>query len=61
MGYSIGLSPKNYEISPSPSKNHIFYTILHNHVKLYVYLFYIYIILHGYIKSYKCIYFYIYT
>jgi hypothetical protein len=31
MGYLIGLSPKIYEISPSPSKNHIFYIVLHLH------------------------------
>jgi hypothetical protein len=50
MGHLVGLSPKNYEIHPSPSKNHILHCFT-QYVKSYkMYLFYIYHILHNHIN-----------
>jgi hypothetical protein len=53
MGHLVGLSPKNYEISPppprprAPSRNHIF-TLFYIHVVLHN-IKHIYMVLHLYI------------
>jgi len=62
MGHLAGLSSKTLWNLPSSSKNHIFYIVLHSHVKSYKYIyFYIYIVLLDHVKLYKYIYFDTYT
>jgi hypothetical protein len=53
MGHFAGLSLKKLQNLPSSSKIHIFYIVLHSHVKSYIYIIFfifIYIVLSNRIK-----------
>jgi len=65
MDHLAGLSFKTLWNLPSSSKKHIFYIVLHSHVKSYIYIYiyihiYIYIVFSDSIKLQKYIYFYTY-
>ncbi len=55
MGHLVGLSPKTLWNPLSPSKNHIFYIVLHGHVKPYKYFyFYVYTFHILHLHLHKC-------